>query len=106
MLRVSAAVFPYFETEFDINSLFLYKSHIECDKTTHSITKPVIKTKWTVQTTWNKMKTIANGIHALCPRFRNFLKKPHILFAKKEQSPDNIKWQLEKKTASNRDKKL
>jgi hypothetical protein len=36
--------FPYFEAEFNTNSLLHYRFHIQHDKTTtYSITKPVIK---------------------------------------------------------------
>jgi glutaredoxin-related protein len=80
--------FPYFETEINTNSLLLYLLHTTCDKrTTHLITKPVIKTKWNIWPTWNKMDCITNSqvirslkqyltwpsTAALWHNFRNFL---------------------------------
>jgi hypothetical protein len=54
--------FPYFDTEFYTNSLLPYQLHTQHDKTTtHSITKPVIKTKRNVPSTWNKMACVTNG---------------------------------------------
>jgi hypothetical protein len=52
----------YFETDFNTNSLLLYRLHAKHYKTTtHSITKQVIKTKRNVWSTCNKMVCITNG---------------------------------------------
>jgi hypothetical protein len=53
--------FSYFETEFNTNYLLLYQCHTNREKTTHSITKLVIKTKWDARSAWNKMACVTNG---------------------------------------------
>jgi hypothetical protein len=86
--------FPYFETDFNTNSLLLYQLHIKCDKTTtHSFTKPAMKTKRNVLYTWNKMACVTNGQvarshkqHLMCdlctaapsPHFENLLNTPRM----------------------------
>jgi hypothetical protein len=45
--------FPYFELEFNINSLFLYRFHTKHNKTTTHVI-----TKWNVWSTWNKVACV------------------------------------------------
>jgi hypothetical protein len=54
--------FPHFETEFNKNYLRVYRLHTEWKKaSTHLITKPVIETKYNIQSTWNRMACITDS---------------------------------------------